>query len=164
MRFAVILLSLSAAACAQDTKPAASRRLESITWDLKAERLVWVVQTGSTVDGKFAPAAEQRYEISPADAVMAYSDQKRGFTQQEAASLRHLLDVLSLYCAESVAWWDDGQGEPLDRSGKPIHPPQRQRPQDEDRDKVKSKGTRVAHPVERTPARRAPIDLVAQSR
>jgi hypothetical protein len=52
---------------------------------------------------------------------MAFSNEKRGFTQEEAASLHKLLDTLSLYCAESVVWWDQGEGERLD--GTPSRRP-----------------------------------------
>ena len=43
---------------------------------------------------------------------MMVADEERGFDGDEAVSLHHLLDVLSLYCAESVVWWDEGQGAP----------------------------------------------------
>ena len=52
---------------------------------------------------------------------MAFAEHRRGFTKEEATSLHRLLDTLSLYCAESVIWWDQGQGEPLD--GKPASKP-----------------------------------------
>jgi hypothetical protein len=42
--------------------------------------------------------------------MMQFANEKRGFTEQEAANLHRLLDTLSLYCAESVIWWDEGQG------------------------------------------------------
>ena len=142
MKFAAMLFSLAAIAFAQDTDAGATRKLESITWDLQSEKLVWLVQTGTMVNGKFSVNTEDRYEITPADAVMAFSNEKRGFTQDEATSLRHLLDVLSLYCAESVAWWDDGQGVPLDGSGKPTRP-QRQTPGERERS---GRPTKVARP------------------
>ena len=105
------------------------KRLNSVTWDLESHKLVWVVESGSEVDGKFVPASTQRYEISPDDAVMAFANEKRGFTEQEAQSLSHLLDVLSLYCAESVVWWDQGMGDPIDPDA-PAAKPQRHSPPD----------------------------------
>ncbi len=48
---------------------------------------------------------------------MKFADEQRGFTREEATSLHKLLDTLSLYCAESVIWWDQGQGEPVDPTG-----------------------------------------------
>jgi len=39
-------------------------------------------------------------------------DEERGFDGKEAVSLHRLLDTLSLYCAESVVWWDEGEGTP----------------------------------------------------
>ena len=128
-----LLLSFAAAAFAQEMKkdktPAPQeqkqlekRRLQSVTWDVKNHKLVWVVEKGSDVDGKFVQSSSDRYEIAPETAQMAYADEKRGFTEDEAVSLQHLLDVLSLYCAESTMWWDQGEGVPLDKDGVPTGP------------------------------------------
>jgi hypothetical protein len=114
---AVLLLSLTTLSCAQEKKAenqAEKKRLQSVTWDLKTHKLVWVVETGAEQNGKFVAKSTNRYEISPDDAVMAFSDEKRAFTEEEATSLHKLLDTLSLYCAESVVWWDKGQGEKVD--------------------------------------------------
>jgi hypothetical protein len=122
----VLALSLSAACFAADPKPVAKepqtispsgptgevKRLGSVTWDLDSHRLIWTVQKGSMVNGEFVPASEQRYSISPDKALMMVSDEERGFDGKEAVSLHRLLDTLSLYCAESVVWWDEGQGTP----------------------------------------------------
>lgn len=123
----LLLLSLAGISCAQDKKmdnkstenkaPETTqdkKRLESVTWDLKTHKLVWVVEHGAEENGEFVAKSSDRYEISPDDAVMAFSDEKRGFTREEASSLHKLLDTLSLYCAESVIWWDQGEGNPLD--------------------------------------------------
>jgi hypothetical protein len=148
MKSAIIaLLSFAAVSCAQDSKSApqakqgqdskqgeasrnaqppkepearngATKKLASVTWNLNTHKLIWTIATGKTVNGSFVPSSEDRYEISPDDAVMAFSNEKRGFTPEEASSLHRLLDVLSLYCAESVVWWDEGQGVPIDPSGK----------------------------------------------
>jgi hypothetical protein len=130
-----VLLSLAGAACAQERQTALpekdsseARRLGSVTWDLKNHKLAWTIEKGATVNGEFVPSTSERYEISPDDAVMAFSDQKRGFAEAEATSLQRLLDVLSLYCAESVVWWDQGQGVPVDapksrgKDAKPARP------------------------------------------
>jgi hypothetical protein len=117
----VLILSCAAAAFAADPKPGQTppqqpeqvKRLASVTWDLGSEQLVWVVQTGTMVNGAFVAASEQKYVITPNDAVMAVAQEKRGFDNDEAAALHHLLDVLSVYCAESVVWWDEGQGTPI---------------------------------------------------
>jgi hypothetical protein len=131
----VLLLSFAAVAGAQEKKTAERKRLASVTWDLESHKLVWEVQTGSYVDGRFVPANSGKYEISPDDAVMAFSEERRAFTGEEAAALRRLLDTLSLYCAESVLWWDQGQGLPVDRNGKPdpaqkprVKPPEPESP------------------------------------
>jgi hypothetical protein len=127
-----LLVSFAAMTFAQDMDPGAAqkdeqtskRRLQSVTWDLNSHKLVWVVQNGSQVGDKFVASSTDKYEISPDKAVMEYADQKRGFTEQEATSLHHLLDVLSLYCAESVIWWDQGNGSPVDSNpnAKPAGP------------------------------------------
>ncbi len=130
----VMLLSLAGLSCAQDKKadnnnhdrPDAKqsenagekKRLQSVTWDLNSHKLVWVVQHGVEQNGQFVAKGTDRYEISPDEAVMKFANEQRGFTREEATSLHKLLDTLSLYCAESVIWWDQGQGEPVDGSGK----------------------------------------------
>lgn len=122
------LICAAALLPAQGNAPSAVKRLQSVTWDLKTHKLVWVVQTGNDQDGSFVPAASAQYEISPKDATMALGQEKRGFTQEEASSLNDLLNVLSLYCAESTVWWDQGQGTPVDHKttapaapeGKPV--------------------------------------------
>lgn len=127
-RVIVLLLSLAAVACAQDKKiPGEKRlgeqstgdkkRLASVTWDLRSHKLVWEVQKGTVENGEFMVKSSDKYEISPDDAVMAFAQEKRGFTPEEAASLHKLLDTLSLYCAESVIWWDQGQGDKVDDKG-----------------------------------------------
>ncbi|MFB3829451.1 MAG: hypothetical protein ACE15B_21960 [Bryobacteraceae bacterium] len=102
------------------------KRLESVTWDLKNHKLTWVVQRGTERNGQFVPSASDKYEIVPDDATMALANEKRGFTREEAASLHKLLDTLSLYCAESVIWWDQGEGTPLDGS---VPLPKRKQPE-----------------------------------
>jgi len=144
----LLLLSCAAASFAADpkaaqnspqAKPEQVKRLASVTWDLASEKLVWVVEAGSMVDGDFVPASEQKYEISPNDAVMAVAQEQRGFDGDEAEALHHLLDVLSVYCAESVVWWDQGQGKPM--------PPTSVKPNgDKKIDKNTQKPVRVGQP------------------
>lgn len=118
MKNAAVMFSLFAAlAIAQEQAPETVKRLDSVTWDLNTHKLVWVVQTGKQVGGEFVPDSSSRYEVSPDEATMASVEEKRGFTEEEAASLHHLLDVLSLYCAESTVWWEKGEGTPM---GKPT--------------------------------------------
>lgn len=163
----VLLLSFAAAGLAADSKPVKSpdvkganpeevKRLGSVTWDLDAHKLVWVVQKGKMVDGKFVGASEQRYEIAPDDAVMAVQEEARGFDGDEAVSLHHLLDVLSLYCAESVVWWDEGQGTPLPSGMQPSAKPKT------DGDKP----VKVGHPApERKPKYKVPDDhIIAEAK
>jgi hypothetical protein len=96
------------------------------------------VQKGAMVDGKFVAASEQKYEIAPDDAVMAVAEEARAFDGDEATSLHHLLDVLSLYCAESVVWWDEGQGTPVKApAAKPDKPVKVGQPESERKPKYK---------------------------
>ena len=137
---AVLLFSCTALACAQDRKipnepqdPGAKKRLQSVTWDLKNHKLVWVVEKGRVQGKDFVATSSDRYEISPDQAVMQFSNEKRGFTEQEAVNLHRLLDTLTLYCAESVVWWEEGQGTKIDP--KKEHP---------DREQVKKKKRRIS--------------------
>ena len=128
-----VLCSLATAAFAADPKPAAARsslpedsqvkKLGSVTWDVMNHKLVWKVQKGSIVNGEFVLASEEEYAVSPDEATMAKSQEQRGFGEDEAVALHRLLDTLSLYCAESVVWWDRGQGGPLKPSSKPTTKP-----------------------------------------
>lgn len=121
----VLMLSFAAASFAADPKTAKEpemrmetgktgevKRLGSVTWDLSGHKLVWTVQKGSMVNGEFVPTSEEKYAISPDQARMMVDGETRGFDGQEALSLHKLLDVLSLYCAESVVWRDQGRGTP----------------------------------------------------
>jgi hypothetical protein len=127
----VMLLSMAGLSCAQDKKADNNRpetkqseragdkkRLQSVTWDLNSHKLVWVIQHGVEENGQFVAKGSDRYEISPDEATMKFANEQRGFTREEATSLHKLLDTLSLYCAESVIWWDQGQGEPVDGAGR----------------------------------------------
>ena len=78
--------------------------------------------------GGFEGASAESYEISPNEAVMKFSDQRRGFSPQEAAGVQKLLDTLSLYCAESVIWWEHGEGVKLDGKGNEQTPPKKKAP------------------------------------
>ncbi|MFN7996382.1 MAG: hypothetical protein U0Q18_22410 [Bryobacteraceae bacterium] len=126
-----LLFSLAAILCAEDGKPAEQKRLYSVTWDLASHKLVWVVEHGSEQNGKFVAAGSDRYEISPDQATMSFANENRAFTEEEAASLHRLLDTLSIYCAESVVWWDQGKGDKVDappnsngeKIRKPVTPP-----------------------------------------
>jgi hypothetical protein len=123
----VLLLSLVSVTWGQEHRQKGAKRLSSVTWDLKSHKLVWEVQTGREVGGAFQPESTARYEISPDDAVMQVLNERRGFAAAEAKSLHRLLDTLSLYCAESVVWWDQGQGEKLE-DGKPGGKPSPRKP------------------------------------
>jgi hypothetical protein len=92
----------------------AVKKLGSVTWDPNAHKLQWTVETGSMVNGQFVAASKNQYEISPDDAVMGAAGEQRDLDGEEAVELHQLLDVLSLYCAESVVWWDQGAGAPAE--------------------------------------------------
>ena len=120
----VLFFSFAAVSCAQDQKitneprpDLMRKRLKSVTWDLTSHKLIWLVETGKLEGRDFVPANTDRYEISPDEAEMQFANETRGFSATEAASLHKLLDTLAIYCAESVVWWDEGQG------GKPDTKP-----------------------------------------
>jgi len=85
------------------------KRLSSVTWDLSTHKLVWTVEKGTVVDGEFVPSTKVKYEVSPEQTFMAYAGEKRAIGEDEAASLHELLNVLSLYCVQSVVWWDHSE-------------------------------------------------------
>jgi hypothetical protein len=122
---------------APDNGPTAAKRIKSITWDLQNQRLSWVVEDGTSKDGKFVSSSETRYEISPKDRAMSVQGEKRGFTQDEAEWLQHVLNIITMYCAESVVWWLDGQGDKPDQGS-----PNKTGPSDKTPDPA-SKPTRV---------------------
>jgi hypothetical protein len=124
LRTAALIFCCAALSCAQDRREGnperrernergERKRIESVVWDLKEHRLIWTVQRGTEgPGGQFTVKSSEKYEISPDEAVMFFANEKRGFTKEEAASLHKLLDTLSVYCAESVVWWDRGEGRP----------------------------------------------------
>ena len=123
---ALVFISFAALAFGQEqTAPSKTaetvKRLDSVTWDLNTHKLVWVVQTGTQVNGEFVPSSSAKYEVSPQEASMMLADEKRPLSDEEAASLQHLLDVLSVYCAESTVWWDQGGGEGIPTAA-PLEP------------------------------------------
>jgi hypothetical protein len=156
----VLMLSFVAASFAADQKAVKEpdmrmqsgkagevKRLGSVTWDLEAHKLVWIVQKGSMVNGQFVAASEEKYMISPDKARMMFADQERVFDGQEALSLHKLLDVLSIYCAESVVWWDQGRGTPAAPDNQKID--------------GKEKPVKVGQPEEdKKPRRRVPADHI----
>jgi hypothetical protein len=158
----ILILSCASLSLAQDIQPdpqpAAVKRLASVTWDLNTHKLVWVVQAGTVVDGAFVPLASKRYEVSPEEAYMASKDEKRGLAKEEAGSLTDLVNLLSLYCAQSTDWWE--QGAPGDDTAVPkteqkgvesaTPPPSSDKP------------THVGEPGQKsTPAPRIPGTLIA---
>ena len=121
---AILLLSIAVVCVAQRQGPNQQpgtgsdvKQLESVTWNLKDHKLIWTVQSGRMANGRFESRSSDRHEITPNDAVMMFDEQRRGFSHQEAVALQKLLDTLSLYCAESVIWWDHGEGKKLDSDG-----------------------------------------------
>ena len=116
MKSAVAVFVLFAAlGCAQEQKPKEVKRLSAVTWDLSTHKLVWTVEKGTVVDGEFVPGSRVQYEVSPDENFMAYAGEKRPVAEDEAASLHELLNLLSVYCVESVVWWDHGA------AGNPAH-------------------------------------------
>jgi hypothetical protein len=158
----ILMLSCASLSLAQDSKPDSQavvvKRLASVTWDLNTHKLVWVVQKGAEVDGAFVPLASDRYEVSPEEAFMAAKGEKRGLGEEEAGSLTDLVNLLSLYCAQSTDWWE--QGSSADETAAPksdqkgVEPKTPATPSE--------KPTHVGEPDRKsTPAPRIPGTLVA---
>lgn len=98
----------AALGCAQDNKPKEVKRLSAVTWDLTTHKLIWTVEKGTVEDGQFVTNAKLQYEVSPDENFMAYQGEKRSVSEEEGASLHELLNLLSVYCVESVVWWEHG--------------------------------------------------------
>jgi hypothetical protein len=158
----ILILSCASLSLAQDTQPdpqpVAVKRLASVTWDLNTHKLVWVVQAGTVADGGFVPLASKRYEVSPEEAYMASKGEKRGLAEEEAGSVTDLLNLLSLYCAQSTDWWE--HGPPADETALPkseqkgVEPTTPASPSE--------KPTHVGEPDRKsTPAPRIPGTLIA---
>ena len=64
-RAIILLISMAGLTCAQDKKADDQKRLESVTWDLKSHKLIWVVQKGHERNGEFVATSTDKYEISP---------------------------------------------------------------------------------------------------
>ena len=123
MKFlALIALSCTSLLAGSDSDAREIKKLGTVTWKPDVHKLVWVVQKGTLLDGEFVLSSEEQYELSPEEAVMALGKEHRGIDSEEAVSLHRLLDTLALYCAQSVAWWNDGKGQPLDPTSKPEAP------------------------------------------
>ncbi len=104
----------------------AAWRLETVSWDPVKHELTWVITKGDKKGAAYKPQASEKYLINMDDATMTFNNEKRGFSKEEAANVHVLMDVISKYAVDSTVWWDDGQGEPLDKNGKPkqTNPPQ----------------------------------------
>jgi len=159
----VLLLSCASLSLAQNTeatpKPVVIKRLASVTWDLDTHKLVWVVQKGTEVNGEFVLSSTDKYEVSPEDASMASKDEKRDLGADEAGSATDLVNLLSLYCAESTDWWESG-GAATDTAA-----PRQQQPKAPDTRKATpptEKPTRVDEPEQKQPVR-LPGTLVADN-
>jgi hypothetical protein len=158
----ILMLSCASLSLAQDPKPDSQavvvKRLASVTWDLNTHKLVWVVQKGAEVDGAFVPLASDRYEVSPEEAFMASKGEKRGLGEEEAGSLTDLVNLLSLYCAQSTDWWE--QGLPADETAAPKSEQKNVEPKTPAT--PSEKPTHVGEPDRKsTPAPRIPGTLVA---
>lgn len=118
--FAASFAFSTAVAAADPQKDNKPRRLESVTWNSVDHKLVWVISTGEkTSENKYKPLNSETYEISMDAATMSFHGESRRFSDDEAASVHALMDLISKYAVESTVWWDDGQGIKLDKNGKP---------------------------------------------
>ena len=116
---AALCLAQTAAKLPQDAETESVKRLVSVTWDLAAHKLIWMVEKGTLVDGGFVRSSGVKYEVSPDDAMMMFGDEKRPFGAEEASNLHLLLNVLSRYCVDSVVWWEQGPGGPTSPQQSP---------------------------------------------
>lgn len=165
---AILLLSCASLLLAQNSQPDSKpvqviKRLASVTWDLDTHKLVWVVQKGTEVNGEFVASSTDKYEVSPEAAIMASKNEERGLAAEEAGSVTDLVNLLSLYCAESTDWWE--HGSPTEETGAPKEAPST--PATKKAAPLNSspsgKPTRVDEPEKKDPSPRLPGTLVASN-
>ncbi len=138
-----LLVLASPAGTSAERKP---RRLESVTWSPVDHKLHWVISDGE-IDavGKYKTQGEHTYRIDMDTAIMMFGSERRRFSADEATSVRKLMDLVSKYAAESTVWWEQGQGQRLERdgeAGKPA-PADPQRPQNSPPGKSRPRGILV---------------------
>ena len=168
---AILLLSCAGLLSAQNTQPDPKpvqviKRLASVTWDLDTHKLVWVVQKGAQVNGEFVASSSDRYEVSPEAAIMASKDEERGLAADEAGSVTDLVNLLSLYCAETTDWWE--HGSPTEETAAPNQAPnspgtRKAAPSNGPSNNPTEKPTRVGEPEKKDPSPRLPGTLVASN-
>jgi hypothetical protein len=110
----------------QDGPDNTTRRLEFVRWNPLTHQLTWDVSKGKKDGAAFKTVTTDHYEIDMDDAIMSVSGERRRFSEEEAANVHMLMNLIAKYAIDSTVWWNDGQGEPIDGNGKPTHP-ERQR-------------------------------------
>lgn len=117
-----VLLLLATSALAEAPKKA--MRLESVTWNPVSNRLTWVISEGRVdEDDNYTPEGRRSfYSIDVRAAVMFFDGDGRRFSREEAGGVTSLLNHLSRYALESVLWWQDGQGEPVEKKMRAEQP------------------------------------------
>lgn len=120
----LVVLVFLACASAQELPPPSKKspmpkkavRLESLTWDPVNSKLSWVVTEGTVDESeRYTPEGPRSfYSIDMRRAVMFFEGDGRRFSKQEALGVSALLNRLSRYTLESVLWWQEGEGEPID--------------------------------------------------
>jgi hypothetical protein len=96
------------------------KQLVSVTFNLLDFKLRWDLAEG-TVDDKGEFRIDKllgQQEINPDEATMTVNGETRKFSEREASSLRRMLATLARYCAESTIWFEEGNGEPVNKPGR----------------------------------------------
>jgi hypothetical protein len=124
------LLTLSAASYGQSAPGEAKqqrseapkhRRLETVTWNPVTEELTWVVSSGDGKSGGgYVPATMENYTIHMDAALMKFRGEDRRFSEDEAARVHILMDVISSYAVESTIWWEHGGVTDSDKEARPA--------------------------------------------
>jgi len=160
-----LLLSSASLLLAQTTestpKPVVVKRLASVTWDLDTQKLVWIVQKGAVVNGEFVPSSSDKYEVSPEEASMASKDEKRDLGSEDAGSFTDLINLLSLYCAQSTDWWENGSPAEDPAAAQPEPKSTDAKPETKKAAPLTEKPTRVVAPEQKQSPLHLPGTLVA---
>ncbi len=141
---AAVSLVFSAAAFGADKQPSDKkpRRLESVTWNSVDHKLTWTISSGEKSSGQYKATSSESYEIQMDQAIMSFKGENRRFSDEEAASVHALMDLIAKYAVESTVWWDNGQGIKLDKNGKPE--PVQQQPHPQQKPKAPPKDVTIA--------------------
>jgi hypothetical protein len=85
------------------------RRLESVSWDPIHQQLSWVMSVWDPQSSTSKPAKQELYSADLVGAEMKFEGEHRSFDETEAHNVRTLMQLISLYAAQSTVRWRNGE-------------------------------------------------------